>query len=208
MTLLGIDVQAELRLKSGSPSVPVANTATYTNQPSPLSRPPMTQQSSSRMPAGIAPNPDTGRRPQYDVHSPQLQPTPSSHVSSPSTAKSPGFPLQPAMSPAASDIHSSQQQRHAFGPFPRSHMLPQPGNFVTGPSIMTPPSASDPAENVASRSAATGNSLNSSSNNNHNSHSRGASTFYMSPFQKHYEQLGKFLTLQTLSYIMILTFAL
>ena len=197
MILLGIDVQAELRLKSGSPSVPPVNMAPQMTQPSPLSRPPMTQQPTSRISGGIAPKPDTGRGPQahregiYSIHSPQLQPTPSSHVSSPSTAKSPGFPLQSAISPTTtSDIHSSQQ-RHTFGPYPRPHILPHPGNFVPGPSIMTPSSAGDPVEpNMASRSSASGGPLNSSSNN-HTTHSRGPSAYYMSPFQKPYEQLGE-----------------
>lgn len=199
----GIDVQGELRLKSGSPAVPSAKLAPQVNNPSPLSRPPMSRHASNRMPAGIVPNSDTLRARRdggYSIHSAQLQPTPSSHVSSPSTAKSPGFPLQSPISDIHPPPQQQQQQHHTFGPISRANILSQPGGFAPGPSLLTPSSTGDAVEpNMASRPGASGSPLNGNGhhNNNHNTQSRGAGggggggAFYMSPFQKHYEQLGK-----------------
>ncbi|KAL1955195.1 hypothetical protein VTO42DRAFT_8960 [Malbranchea cinnamomea] len=183
--------------------------ASQVTHPSPLAQSPITRQPSNRVPAGIAPKLEPGRLTQapregaYSMHSPQLQPTPASHVSSPATAKSPGFPLQPAMSPTTPEMHSQPQNHHTFGPY-RPSILPQPGgNFVPGPCVMTPSSTADTVDpNMPSRSgaSASGSPLNSnnnnngsnnlSNNNNHQSRAPGA-YYHLSPFQKQYEHLDR-----------------
>jgi hypothetical protein len=176
--------------------MPPARLATQVNNPSPLSRPPMTQPPPNRA-AGIAPKLETVRGPHihrdvtYGVQSPQLQPTPPSHASSPSATKSPGYPLQGMMSPATTDIHAQPQQQqqqppppqHTLTPYQRSQLLNQSGSYVPGPTVMTPSSTADATDpSCQSRSVA--------SNSPHNQ-SR-VPTHYLSPFQKHYDQLGEF----------------
>ncbi|CAG8040418.1 unnamed protein product [Penicillium olsonii] len=155
----GIDVQAELRLKTGAPGAPAKNPA-----------PPKTAPAGSRNqrhPAGIAAKPDafgiSQREGAYGVSSPQFQATPTSHVSSPSHAKSPGFGFQGAMSPAVEG---------------RPQLLPQPRSFsqASPPAISMP--QTDPADKQQSRGAAMGPRG-----------ARVAAAYYPSPFQKHYDQL-------------------
>jgi hypothetical protein len=102
----GIDVQAELRLKTGAPGAPPkANPMPPKAAPSAGARP------NQRHPAGIASKPETfgmsQREGAYGIPSPQFQATPTSHVSSPSHAKSPGFGFQGAMSPVEGRPSSS-----------------------------------------------------------------------------------------------------
>ncbi|OJD12018.1 hypothetical protein AJ78_07321 [Emergomyces pasteurianus Ep9510] len=113
----GIDVQAELRLKSGSPIMPPAKPARQSiSQNSPLSRTALNRQSVNRHKVGMPQKLDQSnisqahREDSYTTRSPQLHPTPISHVSSPSTAKSPGFGLQGGMTPPGAEIQSPQQQ--------------------------------------------------------------------------------------------------
>ncbi|KAF5014840.1 hypothetical protein F66182_14038, partial [Fusarium sp. NRRL 66182] len=106
----GIDVQTELRLKTGNSSAipPVKPSANplAPKQPLPLERAAIGRTATQRrqISGAIAPKPDHSGLPQsrdgvYNANSPQPQPTPTSHVSSPSTGRSPGFALQGAISP-------------------------------------------------------------------------------------------------------------
>ncbi|KAJ5163586.1 uncharacterized protein N7500_005416 [Penicillium coprophilum] len=120
-----------------------------------------------RHPAGIASKPETfgmsQREGAYGIPSPQFQATPTSHVSSPSHAKSPGFGFQGAMSPVEG----------------RPQLLPQPRTFSqTSPPAISMPQ-SEPSDSKPQSRGAMG--------------PRGArvaaAAYYPSPFQKHYDQL-------------------
>lgn len=128
--------------------------------------------SNQRHPAGIASKPETfgmsQREGAYGIPSPQFQATPTSHVSSPSHAKSPGFGFQGAMSPVEAG---------------RPQLLPQPRSFsqTSPPAISMPqtePSDSKPQSRGAGAMGPRGARV-------------AAAAYYPSPFQKHYDQLGK-----------------
>ncbi|KAK2737734.1 hypothetical protein FQN55_000949 [Onygenales sp. PD_40] len=184
----GIDVQAELRLKSGSPNPAPAKPARQPmNQNSPLSRTAMNRQSVNRHKVGMPQKLDQSnisqahREDSYTMRSPQLQPTPSSHVSSPSTTKSPGFVMQGAMSPTGTDIQP--QQQHTPQSLHRPPILPQPGSYNNTHHPITAP----PSDHIEPMGPAHSNMPPSSTMNT----GRPGSAYYLSPFQKHYDQLGK-----------------
>ncbi|KAI9692231.1 MAG: hypothetical protein M1822_006461 [Bathelium mastoideum] len=181
----GIDVQAELRTKTGSPNLG----PTHVPPPAsgPPSQPPVQRAllnrhtQARRNTTGLAPKLE---RPQVHTrqdanataNSPQ-QPTPSSHASSPSGAsiRSPGTnPSGGVQSPTS--VHLTQPQgqysqqlraQQAYKPQyqPLQPALPAPSNY-TSPTAPSAP-GSGPS------SAANGTGL------------------YPSPFQAHYDQLGK-----------------
>ncbi|KGO64045.1 hypothetical protein PITC_012820 [Penicillium italicum] len=161
----GIDVQAELRLKTGAPGAPPkANPMPPKAAPSAVGARP-----NQRHPAGIASKPETfgmsQREGAYGIPSPQFQATPTSHVSSPSHAKSPGFGFQGAMSPVEG----------------RPQLLPQPRTFsqTSPPAISMPhtdPSDAKPQPRGAGAMGPRGARV-------------AAAAYYPSPFQKHYDQL-------------------
>lgn len=177
----GIDVQAELRLKTGNSStVPQIKSGANTlapKQPLPLERAAMGRTSAQRrqVVGAIAPKPDHSGLPQsrdgaYNAHSPQLQPTPSSHVSSPSTGRSPGFALQGAISPKGSDFQSQQQRN-------RPPLLPNPRDFTQqNPLGVNQLRPLDPF--AAAQPVIPGGTM--------PSHMQ---PYYSAPFQKHYDQL-------------------
>lgn len=101
----------------------------------------------------------------YGVSSPQFQATPTSHVSSPSHTKSPGFGFQGAMSPVGMESQGTG----------RPQLLPQPRTFNNHTS---PPAISMPqTEPTDPKPRGRGRNI--------------AAAYYPSPFQKHYDQLGK-----------------
>lgn len=201
----GIDVQAELGQKNGSPNLQT-NKPTgggQANGPSPATRKAPNRQPSRRNKPGLLPKVDpTGtrqphREDTYTMRSPQLQPTPSSHVSSP-TAKSPGFIIQSGSSPVGIDMHvQQQQQQNNAQSRQRSSILPQPGPFAQNHSMTAPPVG--PMEPVVTSQPLmpSANVLDSG---------RMASAFYPSPFQKHYDQLGKTMQLGVVSIFMFFMF--
>lgn len=166
----------------------------------------MAQQPPNR-PSEVGPTIDAARAQQgyaYNVQSPQPQPTPSSHVSSPPATKSPGFlPLQGAMSSPTAEFHTRQQQHHhhhhhqsqqqqpqpqqqhhGLGQYQGPQMVPHRGSFTAGRPAMTPASTADTVErNPPSRSVSSNSPLNQP---------RMPQTYYMPPYQKSYDQLGKF----------------
>ncbi|KAJ5723396.1 hypothetical protein N7488_001431, partial [Penicillium malachiteum] len=161
----GIDVQAELRLKTGAPGVQ-PKTTPMPPKPAPGPAGPRPTQ---RHP-GLASKSDafamSQREGAYAVPSPQFQATPTSHVSSPSHAKSPGFGFQGGMSPVGVD-----QQGTA-----RPQLLPQPRTFnnqTSPPAISMPQTDPNDSKPRLPRGQ----------------QQRVAAAYYPSPFQKHYDQL-------------------
>ncbi|EFQ98121.1 MeaB protein [Nannizzia gypsea CBS 118893] len=167
----GVDVQAELRLRGGSPNLPP-------------NRLPTSQPSHSPSLAQTSPGPATHlpklepipvsqvhREGGYIMHSPQLQTTPSSHVSSPVATKSTAFGLQGGISPTAADIQHQHQHQQQYKPHPyhRTQIPPQSGGF--GPGLTSAATESiEPTPILPSRIPP---------------------TYYLSSFQKQYNQLGK-----------------
>ncbi|KAL2390233.1 hypothetical protein RJ035_001463 [Blastomyces gilchristii] len=191
----GIDVQAELRMKSGSPDVPPAKPARQPiSQNSPLSRTAINRQSVNRHKVGMPQKLDHSnisqahREDSYTLRSPQLHPTPISHGSSPSTAKSPGFSLQGGMSPSGTEMHPQQQQN-----IPQLHQRQRPpllspiggyngnGNGTNGHhTISVPPSDPATPTTAAQPHTPSGSVVNANGM---------GSGYYLSPFQRHYDQL-------------------
>jgi hypothetical protein len=192
--LKDIDVQAELRAK-GSPHLgPTKAPLVPTSQASPIQRAMMNRQQQARRPtAGIAPKLDPinpmvqpNREGAFSTQSPQLQPTPSSQTSSPSTSKSPGFAVQGGISPSTSDFQAQQphpqqrsQQQPQLRPLNPSHPA------MTGVASTPIGSAAGPPGPVPMTTAG-----------------GLPSAYYPSPFQKHIDQLGK-LTRPLLSFLFV-----
>ncbi|KAJ0424164.1 hypothetical protein BJY00DRAFT_14516 [Aspergillus carlsbadensis] len=164
----GIDVQAELRLKTGTPSGPGKPSPITAKAPS-LQQAAISRSSAQRHPSGLAPKEPFSVPPSRDsgfgIPSPQFQATPPSHVSSPSHTKSPGYGFQGAMSPAGID----PQAQHA-----RSQMISHSRNI----SQASPPISIGQPEPIDPKSGPMGSRA-----------ARVPSAYYPSPFQKHYDQL-------------------
>ena len=183
-TSLGIDVQAELRAKTGSPHLGP------THMPQNMAQPPTVQRAimnrhhqARRSNSSIAPKIEPGA----PIHSPQSRPTPSSHASSP-TSNSPGFNLnQPGvLTPPASDSQLQlQQQQHRLqaARAQAQHGLSNPGLGHAG-------LVGNPLGPKGQGSAGNGGT----------GGTPVAAAYYpISHFQNHIEQLGK-LTLPLLSF--------
>ncbi|KAF2091811.1 hypothetical protein K490DRAFT_70562 [Saccharata proteae CBS 121410] len=187
----GIDVQAELRAKTGSPHL--GPTRMPPAGPAPSAPPPMqraimnrhhqARRSLAGLPHGLptkAEGVHVSPLVQPDGaatnHSPHSQPTTASHQSSPATAatKSPNF--LPNISPNIGPVSQSQQLRPQPPP-PRSQYNPLPPQR---PSVNT----QYPAANAISSSSGPGSAMSGST-------SAGPAAYYPSPFQSHMDQLGK-----------------
>ncbi|QPC65395.1 hypothetical protein HYE67_007626 [Fusarium culmorum] len=172
----GIDVQAELRAKTGSPNLGPTHMPQNIVQPPPIQRAIMNRHHQSRRsnsniapkaePVPVLPPP---LQPHSNAASPKNRPTPSSHSNSPSNTGS-------AFSPAASDnmsmrgsmtsmsrqmpqqAHQSQQQQQQQQQMPQNTQAPRPSLMQNG-----------------SRGQA----------------GSGASYYPTPAFQNHIEQLGK-----------------
>ncbi|RAL59736.1 hypothetical protein DID88_000368 [Monilinia fructigena] len=109
----GIDVQAELRAKTGSPHLGPTHMQQNMVQPPTVQRAIMNRHHQARRSnSSIAPKLEPGVS-FHNNQSPQSRPTPSSHASSPTTS-SPGFNNQGVLTPPSSDTqmqHQQQQQR-------------------------------------------------------------------------------------------------
>lgn len=188
--ILGIDVQAELRLKTGNSATLPPPSSAATNiaakQPLPIDRSAGARAATQRRqaPGAIAPKPDHSAISQtrdsvYNASSPQPQPTPSSHVSSPSTGRSPGFALQGAMSPKSTEFQSQQQRS-------RPPLLPLPRDFATQNSMgvnQNQMRQMDSYSATAQPLVAAGTVP------------PQMQPYYSAPFSKHYNQLGELATL-------------
>lgn len=169
----GIDVQAELRLKTGPANGPGPGKPSpiATKAPS-LQQAAISRSSAQRHPSGLAPKEPfsvpQSRDGGFGIPSPQFQATPPSHVSSPSHTKSPGFGFQGAMSPVGVDA----QAQHT-----RPQMISHSRNIsqTSPPMSVGQPDTTDPKSAVSTVMGSRAPRL--------------PSAYYPSPFQKHYDQL-------------------
>lgn len=175
LTCTGIDVQAELRAKTGSPSLGP------THAPQGMAQPPTVQRAimnhhhqARRSNSNIAPKletaPPVGHPGSMGNPSPQSRLTPSSHHSSPNSA-SPGFPQQGVMTPPGSEI---QQQHQAQIQQQRAHALKQRA-----------------ANGLPRPAGANGVPMKSQGSSGTGVMGGPGAAYYPSPFQNHIEQLGK-----------------
>lgn len=179
---LGIDVQAELRAKTGSPHLGP------THMPQNMAQAPTVQRAimnrhhqARRSQSSIAPKLEPGA----PLQSPQSRPTPSSHASSP-TAISPGFHNPGVMTPPGSDsqmqFHQQQQQQRlqaaqaAKQPINQGNQgLPGHGGLLGNQGVGAPLAPKGPGSGGTSTGG-----------------TPAAAAYFASPnFQNHYEQLGK-----------------
>ncbi|KAI9703690.1 MAG: hypothetical protein M1836_007460 [Candelina mexicana] len=139
----GIDVQAELRAKTGSPHLgPTAAPTSQPTQQPPIQRAIINRRHQARRSASsttpkIETNnaaPQSSRESVLQSGSPQLQPTPPSQTSSPSTSsKSTGLVTQSVMTPPAPDVlaqhpqqQQQQQQHKSYAPSQQQAPTPNP----------------------------------------------------------------------------------
>jgi len=173
-------VQAELRAKTGSPSLGPTHMTPNMAQPPTVQRAIMNRHHQARRSnSSIAPKLEPGTS-LHPHQSPQTRPTPPSHASSP-TSNSPGFVNQGVMTPPGSESqiqHPQLQQRLQ----PAKPQVPHglPGNPGAGLLVNTGliGSTLGPKGQGSSGTGSTGGTP--------------VAAAYLSPnFQNHYEQLGK-----------------
>ncbi|KAI0007818.1 hypothetical protein F4779DRAFT_628878 [Xylariaceae sp. FL0662B] len=163
----GIDVQAELRAKTGSPNLGPTHMPQNMVQPPPMPRAILNRHHPRRSGSSIAPKLEPGITSlppptslQQSIASPKTRPTPPSHAASP-TDPTPPFSNQAAVSPTSSD-HTSM--RPPIPPPVKPQMTSMPGM------------AAGPRPQMMQQ------------------HSAGPrpTSFYPTPsFQNHFQQLGK-----------------
>ncbi|KAF2009160.1 hypothetical protein BU24DRAFT_359001 [Aaosphaeria arxii CBS 175.79] len=202
----GIDVQAELRAKTGSPNLgptrAAASAQTSPNQP-PLQQRAILNRQQQRRSLGGPPKaegvhhglpmiqPD-GALPQ---RSPLSQPTPASHLSSPtaSQTQSPNFmPQGTSVSPNFGPLPQQQPGQQPLRPQPpRSHFTPIMGpqgqqgqQGPQRPSVITNQSPSNGINSASTVGSGPASVMTQSST------SGGPSSYYTSPFESHMNQLG------------------
>lgn len=165
----GIDVQAELRAKTGSPSLGPTHMPQTIAQPPTVQRAIMNRHNQNRrstigIPPKIEPVSTThSQTSMQSTQSPQSGPTPSSHTSSP-TSMSPGF--QGVMTPPASE----SQMQHQARPMKQQMGMPMSLGSLGAPLVPRPKG------HGGGRAGGIG----------------GIQTgYYQPPFQNHIEQLGK-----------------
>jgi hypothetical protein len=201
MCLPGIDVQAELRAKTGSPSLgptrPAASTHTSPNQPPLQQRAILNRQQQRRSLQG-PPKPDgTNGLPMIQPdgpiqRSPLSQPTPGSHLSSPaqSATRSPNFtPQGQTVSPNFGPIPPQQQQQQ------QQQLRPQPPRTNFNPMMTGPqrPITQAPTNGIHNASTVGPNA-------NGITQSSGPSSFYQTQYSDHMNQLGKQCPTSVLTY--------
>jgi len=189
----GIDVQAELRAKTGSPNLgptrAPASAHTSPNQ-APLQQRAILNRQQQRRSLQGPPKVDSVNglpmiQPDGPIQrSPLSQPTPGSHLSSPaqSATRSPSFiPHGQSVSPNFGPIPPQQQQHQQQQPLrpqpPRSNFTPMMG--AQRPSLVTNQA---PANGIASASTV-------GSNGNGITQSSGPTSFYQTQFTDHMSQL-------------------
>jgi hypothetical protein len=208
----GIDVQAELQMKTGSPTFPpgfvqqVTGVAPMQASQPPLQRTAIQRQHARRSAQALTPKLLPGLSHSdmsFSTTSPQTVPTPSSHISSPSnlSTRSP-IALTGGMTPPSSAIHA-QPHGQQFHPLARSQQPPASHSFYpqqaqlqrqphrSAPASNYQSSASISSQSPASQAAMQGAPPGSAGSGGPNA-IPPASAYYPSPFQKHIDQLGKF----------------
>ena len=178
--LEGIDVQAELRAKTGSPNLGPTHMPQNLVQPPPIQRAILNRHHARRSNSSIAPKLEPGAvsplpppmHGQLSVTSPKSRPTPSSHSASPSATTSYGS--QHGASPASSD-HISAGMRP-----------------LSAATSMKPPSHGLPGMAGQRHLAMAGLQPGTAGHQRPNMPVTTAPPLYVAPsFQNHYEQLGK-----------------
>ncbi|KAI8941208.1 hypothetical protein NX059_002446 [Plenodomus lindquistii] len=192
----GIDVQAELRAKTGSPNLgPTRAPVSAHNSPNqaPLQQRAILNRQQQRRSLQGPPKPDGSNglsmiQPDGPIQrSPLSQPTPGSHLSSPaqSATRSPNFmPHGQSVSPNFGPMPPQQQQQQQQPPLrpqpPRSSFAPMmPG--PQRPSLIT----NQPQSNGISSASTVGSSGSGITQ------SSGPSSYYQTQFTDHMSQLGK-----------------
>lgn len=163
----GIDVQAELRAKTGSPHL-VPTHMPHSMAPPTVQRAIMNRHHQARRSnSNIAPKLEPGAA----LQSPKLRPTSSSHVSSP-TSNSSGFSHPGVMTPPAADTQMQQRLQAAKA---QHHGLPGSAGMLGNPGVIGAPLG--PKGQGSSGTGSTGGTP-------------VAAAYYPSPtLQSHYEQL-------------------
>ncbi|KAK6441941.1 hypothetical protein LTR95_001829 [Oleoguttula sp. CCFEE 5521] len=200
----GIDVQAELQVKTGTPAFPSGFMPPMSNiapaPAPPLQRTALQRQHARRSGQALTPKLPIG--PAHQTTSPHAVPTPSSHVSSPSTmsTRSP-VALAGGTTPPTFAVHA-QPQGQPFQHFPRSQQPPSHSFYPPQPQRQPPRSATTSSVYQSSTSGVSSQSPNSQgpaqsigrpeSSGGTGSALTTASTYYPSPFQTHIDKLGKF----------------
>lgn len=224
---IGIDVQAELQIKAGSPTFPASMMPSTTSHPqparAPLQRTAMQRHHARRSASIITSGIEGPTMPAHEMsaQSPQASHTPASHISSPSTVstRSPtalhtgvsqhalpahhaqvNLRSQPHMASisqiststplpqsATSSTSSARSRQHASAsrqPLPPTMLDQQPTYISPGSDrgshphrgLLSTPLATPTHDEMAESELV-----------------QSASAYYPSPFQKHIDQLGKFL---------------
>ncbi|KAK5173737.1 uncharacterized protein LTR77_002418 [Saxophila tyrrhenica] len=202
----GINVQAELQMKTGSPTLsfqhPAANMPPMPAPQPPLQRTAMQRHHARRSGQNFLPKLAPGQSNQDPnfQNSPQGHPTPSSHSSSPTnvSTRSPMVSQQGGNTPPNTAILAQPQQQH-FQTFPRTSQPPPNPAFYQrqqiSPNVQrqgAPQPYQSNASAVSSHSTGSRKSLGPSMSSGANPGSVGASSasqYYPSPFQKHIDQL-------------------
>lgn len=181
LTILGIDVQGELRLK-GSPHLGPVRNRPMGGQTLPMQKAMLNRQQNARQqrPQMAPPPIQTVNQPARTnmmgdtMNSPLTQPTPPSQRSSPSTTRSPGYPMQ-AMASPTSDL--------------------QPRQFQHPPRQMqgVPQQAFQHQQHRMHNRSMSANTIGQSypRRSMHAPISHTQTQYYPASFQKHYDQLGK-----------------
>lgn len=173
-------MQAELKSKTESSHAPPHSAPpSAAHQPSPIQRAVMNRHTQARRSAsGIRISPShTHASPTNGIpnQSPRLQPTPTSQTISPIVAKSPVGLVQGGMTSPGVDLQAQRQPQ----PQRKTRILPpQPPNISTSMA-----SHNVQASMSYNRSATTTNEMSSATSSR--------TSYHPSPFQTHYEQLGK-----------------
>lgn len=222
LIVAGIDVQAELQMKTGSPTFPpgymqpVPGVPPMQTAQPPLQRAAIQRQHARRSGQAITPKLPPGQAHSdmsFSNTSPQAVPTPSSHISSPSnvSTRSPAALQTGGMTPPTSAMLAHPQGQQ-FQSYPRSQQQPPGQMYYQGQQHMQlqrntqrqalPTNYQSSISGVSSQSPGSQNSIQQSGTLRSAGSGSGASagagalppasTFYPSPFQKHIDQLGKF----------------
>jgi len=202
----GIDVQAELQMKTGSPVLGPGflQTVGGLSQPPQLQRTALQRQQARRSGQNFLPKLAPGQSGSdmgFSTNSPHAHPTPSSHASSPSqlSTRSPLTMHQGGMTPPISAV-VAQPQTQQFNLARSSQQYPNQAVFqVQQQSNSAQRAPQRPTSSSYQSSAFSGLSTGSHSAMSQSVDSgsadsagpQSASSFYPSPFQKHFEQLGK-----------------
>lgn len=207
----GIDVQTELQMKTGSPVLgPGFMHPAPSVPPQPqLQRTALQRQQARRSGHNYLPKLAPGQSNQdinFATTSPHAHPTPSSHASSPSqlSTRSPMTMRQGGMTPPTSAVLAQPQAQHLqkFGRPPQQQhpnqafyqAQQQSGGPQRPPQRPPPSNYQGSTSGLSSISSGSQSSMTQSLPATTGSHAgqQAASAFYPSPFQKHFDQLGKF----------------